>query len=75
MDTLKKKKRIEVWPFMWLFGGLTGNFGPIDFLFGLPINLIVNVGQNKFKVDILKNVTKIANLRPETTFEPERYWT
>ena len=39
--------------------------GPIDFLFGLPINLIVNAGQNKFEVDILKTVTKIANLRPK----------
>ena len=38
---------------------------PIDFLFGLPINLIVNVGQNKFEVDISKNVAKIANLRPK----------
>ena len=35
--------------------------GPTDFLFGLPINLIVNAGQNKFEVDILKNVAKIAN--------------
>ena len=26
---------------------------PTDFLFGLPINLIVNAGQNKFEVDIL----------------------
>ena len=50
---------------MCLFGGLTGNLGPIDFLFGLPINLIVNGGQNKFEVDILKNVAKIANLRPK----------
>ena len=39
--------------------------GPIDFLFDLPINLIVNVGQNKFEVDISKNVAKIANLRPK----------
>ena len=31
----------------------------------MPINLIVNVGQNKFEVDILKNVAKIANLRPK----------
>ena len=36
--------------------------GPIDFLFGLPINLNVNAGQNKFEVDILKNVD---NLRPK----------
>ena len=39
--------------------------GPIDFLFGLPINLIVNAGQNKFEVDILKKVARIANLRPK----------
>ena len=39
-------------------------FGPIDFLFGLPINLSINAGQHKFEVDILKNVAKIANLRP-----------
>ena len=39
--------------------------GPVDFLFGLPINLIVNAGQNKFEVDILKHVAKIANLRPK----------
>ena len=39
--------------------------GPIDFLFGLPINLIVNARQNKFEVDILKKVAKIANLRPK----------
>ena len=39
--------------------------GLIDFLFGLPINLIVNAGQNKFVVDILKNMAKIANLRPK----------
>ena len=40
--------------------------GPTDFLFGLPINLIVNAKRNKFEVDILKNVAKIANLRPKT---------
>ena len=39
--------------------------GPTDFLFGLPINLIVNAGQNKFDVDILKNVAKIADLKPK----------
>ena len=39
--------------------------GPIDFLVGLPIDLIVNVRQNKFEVDISKNVAKIANLRPK----------
>ena len=39
--------------------------GTTDFLFGLPINLIVNAGQNKFEVDFLKNVAKIANLKPK----------
>ena len=37
--------------------------GPIDFLFGLPLNINVNDWQNKFEVDILKNVAKIANFR------------
>ena len=39
--------------------------GLIDFLFDLPINLIVHAGQNKFEVDILKNVAKIANIMPK----------
>ena len=37
----------------------------IYFLFGLPINLNINTVQNKFEVDILKNVAKIANFRPK----------
>ena len=40
-------------------------WGPIDFLFGLPINLYVNVRQNEFDVHILKYVAKIAKLRPK----------
>ena len=48
---------------MWLFEAELVILGPTDFLFDLPINLIVNAGQNKFEVDILKNVAKIANLR------------
>ena len=39
--------------------------GLIDFLFNLLINLNVNVEQNKFEVDILKNVAKIAKFRPK----------
>ena len=49
--------------FWGLFGVILGQ---TDFLFGLPINFIVNAGQNKIEVDILKNVAKIANLRPKT---------
>ena len=45
-------------------------YGPIDFLFGLPINLNINAGQNRFEVDILKNVAKIANLRPKISQIP-----
>ena len=40
-------------------------FGPIDFLFGFPINLRVNAEKIKFEVDILKNVSNIANFRPK----------
>ena len=52
--------------------------GPTDFLFGLPINLIVNAGQNKFEVDFLKKCGQNSQLkaqnRPDTTFEPGHYW-
>ena len=47
---------------------------PIDFKFSFPFNLIVNAGQNKFEVDILKicgqNIKFKAQNRPDTTFEP-----
>ena len=41
------------------------NLGPIDFQLGLPFNINRNEGQNKFEVHISKNVTKMANFRPE----------
>ena len=44
--------------------------GLIDLLFGLPIYLNVNTRQNKFEVDILKNVAKIANLLPKISQLP-----
>ena len=40
-------------------------FGLIDFQFGFPINLRVNAEQIKFEVNILKNVSNIANFRPK----------
>ena len=40
-------------------------WGPIDFLFGLPINLNVNVRQKEFDVHIFLNVAKITNSRPK----------
>ena len=61
---------------MWTLEAKLVILGPIDFLFGFPINLVVNAEQIKFEVDILKNVAKIANFelkgqnRPDTTFEP-----
>ena len=39
--------------------------GPIDYYFPLPINLNVDTWQNKFGVDILKNVAKIAIFGPK----------
>ena len=32
------------------------NFGSVDFQLGLPVNINVNDGQNKFKVQTLENV-------------------
>ena len=50
------------------------NLGPIDFQIGLPFNINVNNGQNKFEVHISKNMSKMANFRPkidqDTTFAP-----
>ena len=65
MDTLEKTK-IEIWPLAIYvtFGGSIVVYGPIDFLFGLLINLNVNE-QNKFEVDVLKNVAKIVNFKPK----------
>ena len=62
-DTLEKT-RIQIWHLCGFLEAKLVILGPTDFLFGLPINLIVNAGQNKFEVDILKHVAKIANLRP-----------
>ena len=38
---------------------------PINFIIGLPPNLNVNGGQNKFIVDVSKNVAKITNIWPK----------
>ena len=64
MDTLEKPE-LRYGHLCGFFEANLVIFGPIDFLFGLPINLIVNAGQNKFEIDILNNVAKIANLRPK----------
>ena len=57
---LEKKTQIEIWPFVCFFEAEMVILGPIDFLFGLPTNLNVNDGQNKFEVDICKHVAKIG---------------
>ena len=50
------------------------NLGPIDFYFGLPLNINRNDGQNKFEVQISKRVDKMTKFRPEigqdATFSP-----
>ena len=50
------------------------HLGPIDSLLGLPLNINVNVGQNKFEVHISKNMAKIATFSPkmgqDATFAP-----
>ena len=39
------------------------NLGPINFQMSLPFDLNVNDGENKFKVNISKNMAKVANFR------------
>ena len=39
-----------------------GKLSPFKFIIGLLANLNANGGQNKFKVDVSKNVAKIANI-------------
>ena len=47
--------------FFWRFLlAQMAKLSPINFIIGLPINLYVNGGQNKFKVSVSKNVAKIA---------------
>ena len=54
------------------------NLGQIYFELGLPHNIIVNNGQNKFEVHISKNKAKIANFQPkigqDATFDPTFNW-
>ena len=57
MDTLEEKK--PELRYGHLCGFLEAKLvilGPIDFLLGLLINIILNAWQNKFEVDIFKNV-------------------
>ena len=53
----------EIWPLLWVFRGFYGikmaKLSPIYILIGLPTILRVNDVQNKFEVDIWKNVAKI----------------
>ena len=50
----------------WRFlGAQMGKLSPIDFKFGLYININVNDGQNKFEVHISKHLAKIANFWPK----------
>ena len=50
------------------------NLGPLDLQLGLPLNINVIDGQNKFEVHIPKNVAKMASFRPkigqDATFTP-----
>ena len=55
MDTLgKKKAELRYGHLSAFLEAKLVILALIGFLFGLPINLIVNSGQNKFEVDILK---------------------
>ena len=65
MTDIFEKTRIEIRLLRGLLDSKMVNVSPNHFSFGLPINLNLNNEQNKFEVDILKNVAKKANLRPK----------
>ena len=50
------------------------NLGPVDFLLGLPLNINVNDGHNKFEVHISKNMAKRANFQPKTPRLPQLWF-
>ena len=60
--SLWKNRELRYVHFCGFSGAKIVILSPIDFLFGLPINLNANDGQNKFEVNILKNVTNIARI-------------
>ena len=53
---------VGFWRFLW---DKMAKLSPIDFKIGLPTILRVNDGQNKFEVDIWKNVAKIWGFWPK----------
>ena len=53
-DTLEEKNVLRYGHLCGFLEAKLVILGPIDFYFGLPINLNVNAEQNKFEVDILK---------------------
>ena len=53
---------VGLWRFLW---DKMAKLSPIDFTIGLPTILRVNDGQNKFEVDIWKNVAKIWDFWPK----------
>ena len=68
------KWHFKIWPFLWFLEDKIVNLGPIDFKLGVPVNINVNDGQNKFEVHMSKNMAKIVNFQPktgqDTTFAP-----
>ena len=55
------KWHFEIWPFFGFLEDKMVNLDQIDFLVGLPLNINVNDGQNKFDVHISKYMVKIVN--------------
>ena len=47
------------------------NLGLVDFKIGLYLKVNVNVGQNKFKVNILRISHQLAQNRPDATLATE----
>ena len=56
---------LEIRPFCGFLESKMVNLRPIDFRLGLHLNINGNDGQNKFKVHIPMNGSKMANFRPK----------
>ena len=68
------KWHFEIWQFLMFLEYKMVNLCPIYFQIGLPLNINVNEGQNKFEIFISTNMAKIANFQPkichDTIFAP-----
>ena len=68
------KWHFEIWPVLCFLEDKMVSLDAIDFKLGLPLNINVNNGQNKFDVHISKKMARIAyfqqKIGQDATFTP-----